>query len=80
MSFKFARDVLEMDLPDPGDKSYIRILNLKQSVASSVFTATTRVRAGDLRDREDDGLDSFLRQLREEAGEDEEIDASVLFN
>lgn len=67
-----------MPLPDESDKNFAKVLNLKQSVASSIMTATTRVRSGDLRDRDDDdGVDGFLKRLREEAGED---DPSVLFN
>ena len=69
-----------MDLPDPDDKNFVKVLNLKQSVMSSVMTATTRVRSGDLRDRDDDGVEGFLKRLRAEVGEEEEIDTSVLFN
>lgn len=69
-----------MDLPATDDKNFVRILGLKQQVMSSVMVATVRTRSGDLRDRDDDGVDGFLKRLREEMGEEDEedLDPAVL--
>ncbi|MCH9837065.1 hypothetical protein K0U83_15475 [bacterium] len=50
---------------DPADKNFAKVLATKQAVASSILTATARVRAGDLRPKNEDGLSDFLRQLKD---------------
>lgn len=54
-----------MALPlNPNDKNFPKILAIKQAVSSSILTATARVRAGDLRPTNDDGLSALLDQVK----------------
>lgn len=64
LSFDFAEEVMALVL-DPADKNFAKVLATKQAVASSILTATARVRAGDLRPKNEDGLSDFLRQLKD---------------
>ena len=50
---------------DPADKNFAKVLATKQAVASSILTATARVRAGDLRPKNEDGLSDFLSRLKD---------------
>lgn len=59
LAFQFARDIMELPL-NPTDKNFGKLLSVKQAIATAVFTATTRVRPGDLRDRDDDGVGALL--------------------
>ncbi len=68
LSFDFAEEVMALVL-DPADKNFAKVLATKQAVASSILTATARVRAGDLRPKNEDGISAFLQRLK--AGEPE---------
>ena len=73
-----------MALPlDPADRNFVKILNLKQSVSSSILTATARVRQDQLKPAQQDHMAEVLRRvklqrlglvqpqkLREDSGED----------
>lgn len=61
--FGFAKQVMELPL-NPSDKDFVKLLRIKQSIAASVLTATVRVRAADIREEDDDGVDSLLAQVR----------------
>lgn len=62
-----------MALPlNPDDKNFPKILAIKQAVSSSILTATARVRAGDLRPTNDDGLSALLDQVKGHAPPDED--------
>lgn len=53
----FVRDVMEMPVPPPTDKTFGKVLQIKQQVAQSLMTTTVRVRDGLLRPTSDDGFD-----------------------
>ncbi len=72
-AMKFALDVMKMQL-DPDERSFNKLLSVKQQITTAVLTATTRVRPGDLREREDDGVARLLRALKDGAGEVTEAD------
>lgn len=53
---KFVRDVMEMPVPRADDKTFGKVLQIKQQVAQSLMTTTVRVRDGLLRPAADDGF------------------------
>ena len=63
---RFSLEVMRMHL-DPDERSFNKLLGVKQQITTAVLTATTRVRPGDLRERDDDGLGALLDKLK--AGE-----------
>lgn len=69
MTMAFAREVMEMKL-DPDHKNFPKVLSTKQAIASSILTATARVRDGLLRPTGDDGLGSILDRVRRLGSED----------
>ena len=62
-AMRFALEVMRMEL-DPDERSFNKLMSVKQQITTAVLTATTRVRPGDLREREDDGMGKLLAQLR----------------
>lgn len=62
-ALKFASDVMDLEL-DPTDRNFGKLLGVKQQIATSVLTVTTRVRPGDLREKEDDGLGRLLAKVK----------------
>lgn len=68
MSLAFAKEVMQMKL-DPDNKHFPKVLATKQAIASSMLTATARIRADTLRPAQDDGMDQVLEELRREAGD-----------
>lgn len=73
LAFAFAQEVMELPL-EPSDKNFSRILATKQAIATAMLTATVRVRPGDLRDKDDDGVGLLLARLKEASGEPAEED------
>lgn len=67
-AFAFAQEVMDLPL-DAGNKHFAKIISVKQAIATAVLTATTRVRPGDLREKDDDGVGALLDDLRLAAGE-----------
>lgn len=68
LGFQFAQEVMELPLVAT-DKNFTKILGVKLAITQTVFTATTRVRPGDLREKDDDGVGALLEQVRaQEAG------------
>lgn len=68
LAFAHARQVMEMPL-DPNHKHFAKVLQIKTTITQAVFTATTRVRPGDLREKDDDGVGALLDEVRKESGE-----------
>lgn len=66
-----ALEILELKL-DPDHKQFGKLLSIQSSLTGSILTATARVRSGDLRGRDDNGVDGLLADLRaaEEAAEE----------
>lgn len=58
-------EILELKL-EPDHKQFGKLLSIQASMTSSVLTATARVRSGDLRGVDDDGVDGLLAELRRE--------------
>ena len=73
---KFSLEVMRMQL-DPDERSFNKLLGVKQQITTAVLTATTRIRPGDLRERDDDGMGALLAKLK--AG-DEGPSAADLLN
>lgn len=76
MSMDFAEYIMRLEV-DVNHKQFARVLAIKQSVSSSILTATARVRAGLLRPTNDDGLAAVLAEISrndDSPMEDEEID------
>jgi len=76
-----------MELPDADDRTYGKVLSLKQSVMASVLTATARVRDGLLRPANEEGLDDLLALARGSrpvigaiVGGDKEVTAEFLLS
>lgn len=65
----FAEEVMSMKL-DPQDKNFAKVLSVKQSIASSILTATARTREGLLRPEQSDGMDVVFDAIRAEGGGD----------
>lgn len=65
MSLQHAKDVMKLEL-DPLDKNFPKVLASKNSVMSSVLTATVRVNDGDLRRKSDDGIAKVLKMIAAE--------------
>ena len=65
MSLQHAKDVMKLEL-DPLDKNFPTVLASKNSVMSSVLTATVRVNDGDLRRKSDDGIAKVLKMIAAE--------------
>lgn len=65
----FASQVMAMKL-DPDHKNFPKILATKQAIASSMLTATARVRDQLLKPSVDDGFSKVLAAIS--AGEDED--------
>lgn len=59
-----ALEILELKL-DPEHKQFGKLLSIQSSLTGSILTATARVRSGDLRGQDDDGVDGLLAALRE---------------
>lgn len=53
-----------MPLPDPDERSFAKILSMKQSTMASVLTAAARMRPDRLRPQSDDSLTSLLALVR----------------
>lgn len=70
-----ALEILELKL-DPDHKQFGKLLSIQASMTSSILTATARVRSGDLRGQDDDGVDGLLADLR--AAEAEAAPAPVV--
>lgn len=68
LGFAFAREVMELPL-SPTDKNFAKILAVKLAITQTVFTATTRVRPGDLREQDDDGVGALLEEVRREGAD-----------
>lgn len=62
-AMKFALWVMKLEI-DPDERSFNKLLGVKQQITTAVLTATTRVRPGDLRERDDDGLGALLEKLK----------------
>lgn len=62
-AMKFALWVMKLEI-DPDERSFNKLLGVKQQITTAVLTATTRVRPGDLRERDDDGLGALLDKLK----------------
>jgi len=71
LSFQFAREIMELPL-NPSDKHFAKLLQVKTVITQAVFTATTRVRPGDLREKDDDGVGALLAEIRAADGETDE--------
>lgn len=79
-SFRFALQVMRMEL-DPDERGFAKLIGTKQQIMTSILTATGRIRPGDLRQADDDGVGQLLAALR--SGEeltDEGPTAEDLFN
>lgn len=76
LSFDFAEQVMAMEL-DPDERNFGKLLSVKQSIAASLLTATTRIRAGDLRPAGKDAVADILRRLKDE---DDGVDQSAVAN
>lgn len=59
-----ALEILELRL-DPEHRQFGKLLSIQASMTGSILTATARVRSGDLRGHDDDGVDGLLAALRE---------------
>jgi hypothetical protein len=58
-----------MALPlDINHKHFAKILSAKQAIATALLTATVRVRPGDLRDKDDDGVGALLAAVKAAGG------------
>ncbi len=81
MAFAKAREILEITL-DPDERNFGKLLSIQASAMSSILTATTRVRAGDLRGKDKDGLDDLLARLKagEQTWTEEEAAEEDLFS
>jgi hypothetical protein len=67
----FALQVMALPL-DPQSRHFPKILSAKQAMTASVLTAMVRVRPGDLRDKDDDGVAALLRHVKAAASEAED--------
>ena len=65
MSFDYARQIMEIEL-DPDHKHFARMLSAKQSVASSMMTASVRIDASGLRKQTNDRLGELLDLVKKE--------------
>lgn len=70
----FAEQILEMPMPKADDKTFAKVLSIKQAVAQSVFTTTARVRDGLLRPASDDGFAKVQEAMRRAQNDDGEPD------
>jgi hypothetical protein len=70
MSMAFMREVMAMELPLPTDKTFGKVLQVKQQVAQSLATLAARVQSGMLRPSEDDGMDVVLKAVRDAQNDD----------
>lgn len=68
----FVRDVMEMPIPEPGDKTFGKVLQIKQQVAQSLMTTTVRVRDNLLRPPADDGFDKVKAAIAAAENDDAE--------
>lgn len=62
--FDYADTVMALPL-DVSDKNFLKVLNIKQSVASMVLTATARVRQDQLKPAQQDHMVEVLRRVKE---------------
>ncbi len=60
----FAEQVMDLQL-DPTDKNFAKVLAAKQAIASSMLTATARMRGGLLQPGAEDAVEKVLRLIRE---------------
>lgn len=77
LAFAFAQEVMELPL-NPGDKNFAKILSVKQAIATALLTATVRVRPGDLRDKDDDGVANLLDEVRAAEGDERPLTAAEM--
>lgn len=70
-AFQFAAEMMALPL-DVNNKHFAKIISVKQAIATAVLTATTRVRPGDLRDKDDDGIGALLAAVKGHAAETDE--------
>lgn len=78
-SLRFAAEVMAMKL-DPDNKHFPKILATKQAIASSMLTATTRVRDGLLKPGTDDGFAAVRRALDQAEQGDAFDDGADMFD
>jgi hypothetical protein len=64
-TFKFFEDVMAMPL-DPDEKTFSKVLGVKQQAAAAILGASVRVDSGDLRKRNRDRLGALLEEVRSE--------------
>lgn len=64
------REVLLMPMPDPTERTFGKVLQIKQQVAQSLATLTARVQSGMLRPPEDDGMEAVLEAVRQAQNDD----------
>lgn len=70
MSMAFMREVMAMELPLPTEKTFGKVLQVKQQVAQSLATLAARVQSGMLRPAEDDGMEAVLEAVRRAQNDD----------
>lgn len=66
----FMKQVMAMELPPPTEKTFGKVLQVKQQVAQSLMTITARVQSGMLRPAEDDGMEAVLQAVRDAQNDD----------
>lgn len=64
------REVMAMALPEPTEKTFGKVLQVKQQVAQSLATLAARVQSGMLRPAEDDGMEAVLEAVRRAQNDD----------
>ena len=64
LATKTFKDVLKLKLPDPNDKSYARLLQLKLAAAQGIMTTATRVQSALLRPVAADEMDEVLAAMK----------------
>lgn len=67
----FAERIMDMEL-DPENRHFAKILSSQQAITTAILTATVRVRPGDLRDKDDDGIGALLAAVKGHAAETDE--------
>ena len=72
MTMAFARQVMDMEL-DPESRNFAKVLGVKQQIASSILTATARIRDGLLRPSNDDGIAELLETVNRRSVRPEDV-------
>lgn len=76
-ALRFALELMRTPL-DPDERSFSKMLAVKQAITQAVLTATTRVRPGDLRERDDDGVGALLDVVKREGRPERELTAEEM--